>query len=113
VAVGGCAVGVTVGSAACVSATVVSTKDTAVSKATVGCVRGEAMRLLHEVNITATKNKRTVVLLMIFTFSLPFMFRSNYISCRSISSIPDAIIANSPAFFILSVMWGFEELQST
>ena len=76
----GVVVEVAVGSAAFVSATVVSTKDRAVSKAIVGCVRGAEMGLLHEVNAPAAKNKSTIVLLMIFNFPLPFVFRNNYFS---------------------------------
>ena len=73
-------VGVIVGIAACVSTIAVLTEDRAVSIASVGLVLGADMGLLHEVNATATKNKSTVVLLMIFTFPLPFMFKSNHIS---------------------------------
>jgi hypothetical protein len=89
-AVGGGAVGVAVGIAACVSAITVLTEDKAVSIASVGFVLGAGIRLLHEVNATATKNKGTIVLLMIFTFPLPFMFTSNYISYGIISTTPDA-----------------------
>jgi len=52
----------------------------AVSIASVGPVLGVDIRLLHEVSGTTIKNKRIIVLLMIFTFPLPFVFRSNYIS---------------------------------
>jgi hypothetical protein len=87
---------VEVGSAACVSAITVLTEDRAVSIASVGFVLGADMGLLHEVNATAIKNKSTIVLLTIFNFPLPFVFKNNYISYGIISSIPDFTIANSP-----------------